>query len=248
MDRPLLEVCVDTLDGCRAAADAGADRLELCAALELGGLTPSAGFLERARALTDLPLMVMIRPRRGDFLYATEELAAMQLDIERARAVGARGVVLGVLARDGTVDLARARALVAAARPLEVTFHRAFDLARDLDAALDALLELGVERVLTSGGAADVVAGTPVRARLVARAAGRLGVLAGGGVRPENARALVAATGVREVHASCGVLRASGMAFANAACDLGGAHLPGEYERRATDGAVVRALRTALSR
>lgn len=203
-ERPLLEVCVDSLDGCLAAAEGGANRVELCAALSEGGLTPSAGTIEAARAACALPIMVMIRPRGGDFVYSALEIDAMRRDIGVAKELGAHGVVLGALRPGGTVDEERTRELVAIARPMFVTFHRAFDETRDPFEALETLVRIGLDRVLTSGQAASVVGGLDRLAALVRAARGRIVVMPGGGVRESNVRELVARTGAHEVHSSAG--------------------------------------------
>jgi copper homeostasis protein len=198
----LVEACVDTMASVRAALAGGADRLELCADRATGGLTPSNGLIEMARAAGDRPLAVMIRPRPGGFQYDADDYAVMRQDVIRCRELGAEAVVLGLLLADGSVDAPRTAALTALARPMDVVFHRAFDRTPDADSALDTLIALGIDRVLTSGQAATAFEGIPVLARLVARAAGRITVLAGGGVRLENARAIVEGSGVVEVHSS----------------------------------------------
>lgn len=196
----LVEACVDTVGSAAAAEAGGAGRVELCADLLEGGTTPSPGTITLARERLGIPLFVLVRARAGDFLYDRDEVEAMRRDVAFARAAGADGVVVGALTADGRVDAAVTRTLLDAARPMAVTFHRAFDVARDQDEALDALLALGVDRVLSAGGAPDARTGAPRLAALVRRAGGRLGVLAGGGIRAEHVAALVAATGVREVH------------------------------------------------
>lgn len=243
----LLEVCAGDVESARAAAAGGADRLELCAALEVGGVTAGPGTLRAVRDAVDLPLVVLARPRRGDFLYTGAELAALAGDVDAAREAGAQGVALGVLDADGCVDREATARLVERARPLEVTFHRAFDLVRDPDEALETLVELGVERVLTSGGAPDVVAGLPRLKTLVAAARGRIGILPGGGVRAANAARIAAESGARELHLSAARVVPSGMRHRVEALDLG-AQLPGEYELRSTSPEEVRAVRDAVGR
>ena len=147
----LYEICVDFVAGVRAAKDAGAHRVELCADLLEGGITPSLGMIRQARKVTDIGLNVMIRPRGGDFLFNDDEFASMGADVETAKAERADGVVIGLLTAAGEIDAARTRELVALARPLSVTFHRAFDVAAEPFRALETLIELGVDRVLTSG-------------------------------------------------------------------------------------------------
>jgi copper homeostasis protein len=241
----ILEVCVDSLPGALAAVEGGADRLELCAALEVGGVTPSRGLLEEVRARVELPVVVLVRPRAGDFVYGAVELSAMLRDVESAREAGAAGVATGALRAGGSIDRGAVEELVAASRPLPVCFHRAFDLCAAVDRALEVLVELDVERVLTSGAAPSAPEGAATLARLVTSAAGRLSVMAGGGVRAENAAELVARSGVREVHASCAGLRPGAMRTVRTGVALGaGGDAGAAY--RAADPERVRALRRAL--
>eukprot|EP00727_Mastigamoeba_balamuthi_P012579 m51a1_g7944 hypothetical protein (251) ;mRNA; r:118265-119099 len=203
----LVEVCVDSVQSALCAARGGAARLELCSSLFTGGLTPSAGLLRRVRALVprDVALLhVLVRPRPGDFVYAPDDVAVMLDDIALARDAGADGVVVGALTPAGDVDVALAARLVAAARPLSVTFHRAFDLTRDARRALDDVMATGADRVLTSGLERSALEGVWAIRELVQRAQGRIGILAGGGVTERNVGRLVAETGVREVHMSAG--------------------------------------------
>lgn len=220
-DPVLVEACVDSVESAQAAERGGARRVELCANLLEGGTTPSTATIELCRERLEIPVFVIIRPRGGDFLYSDTEIEVMRRDIAGAARAGAAGVVVGVLRRDGSVDAERMRPLVEAARPLAVTFHRAFDVTRDADEALDALLALGVDRVLTSGRAVTAEAGIPVIARLVERSAGRLVVLAGGGVREHNVERIVRETGVREVHVRDRSPRQSSMAYRNPEVDFG---------------------------
>lgn len=200
----LIEACVDSVASARAAVDAGADRLELCGPGD-GGTTPSHGLIAAVRARCAVPLMVMVRPRpgplSGDFTCTDDDVAVMCGDIAAARALGVDGIVVGVLGADDRIDRARMAALVAAAAPLPVTMHRAFDRVPEPLAAIDTLADLGVARVLTSGHAPTALEGAPTLARLVAHAGPRLVVMAGGGVRAHNALAIVTQSGVRELHA-----------------------------------------------
>lgn len=199
-----VEIAVEDLAGARAAAAAGAHRIELCASLLAGGLTPSLGCLEEVRKSVAIELACMIRPRGGDFVYGDDELAAMVRDIGHARDAGADAVVLGCLDAAGRLDRAGMRRLMRAAGPLPVTFHRAFDAIADSDAALDELGDLGVARLLSSGGARTAEAGASTLARLVARAGATLIVMPGGGVRSHNAAAIVRATRAPEIHSGAG--------------------------------------------
>ncbi|HET9684194.1 MAG TPA: copper homeostasis protein CutC, partial [Gemmatimonadaceae bacterium] len=163
--RVLVEACVDAIDAAMEAEWGGADRIELCGELLQGGVTPSHGLIEAVWDQISVPLFVIIRPRTGDFLYTSDELDVMERDIRIARSLHVDGIVAGALTTDGDVDVAAMRCIMDAARPMEVTFHRAFDFTRDQDAALDALLELEVNRVLTSGGAPTALQGAENLAR-----------------------------------------------------------------------------------
>lgn len=200
-DRILLEVCVDTPAGLAAAIAGGADRIELCAALTLQGLTPTPGLMALA-AGAPIPIYPMIRPRNGDFCYDAGDLDAIRRDIDAVRGYGLAGVSIGANLPDGQLDLAALELLVEHCQGLGMTLHRAFDLVPDQSVALEAAIAFGFERVLTSGGALTAQAGAERIAALVQQADGRIGILAGAGVRPSNVADLVKRTGVREVHGS----------------------------------------------
>ena len=209
----IVESCVDSIDAALASEAGGARRLELCARLDVGGTTPDPALVAAVVAAVRIPVVAMVRPRGGDFVYDPVELSAMVRDIGRMREAGAHGIVTGVLTASGTINVPLMHVLVRMAGPLPVTCHRAFDEVRDLDAALDSLIGLDVTRVLTAGGAATATEGTEMLARLVQRSAGRITILAGGTVRASNVRALVDATGVAEVHAR--IIREAGPADAS---------------------------------
>lgn len=236
----LVEACVDTVEGAEAAAAGGAGRVELCDNLLEGGTTPSAGTIAVARERVAVPLFVLIRPRGGDFLYSDAELDVMRRDIALAGSLGADGVVLGALTPDGDVDTERAAEMIEYARPMRVTFHRAFDFARDPAAALEALAGLGVDRVLTAGAAPTALEGAETIAALVRQSAGRVAVMAGGGVTPETAARVVRATGVREVHVRGAVRAESAMRFRRAGVGVGKPHVPDEYARTVTSADRIR--------
>lgn len=200
----VVEAAVGSLDDARAAVEGGADRLELCARLDLGGTTPAAALIAEVKRAVDVPVSVMVRPRGGDFTYTAAELDVTRRDIEMALAHGADGIVVGALDATGRVDERAMRDLIWHAGATPVTFHKAVDATPDLLASLDVLLALGVARVLTSGGAPTAEKGIETIAALVARAGKAIGVIAGGSVRGSNAREVVARSGVREVHARCG--------------------------------------------
>ncbi|QDV33917.1 copper homeostasis protein CutC [Tautonia plasticadhaerens] len=201
-----VEICVEGLGSALAAGEGGADRVELCEDLAVGGVTPSAGAIEVACRRLAIPVQVLIRPRGGDFDYSEAEFEAMRLDIALARDRGASGVVLGVLRPDGRVDEPRNAALIREARPMSVTFHRAFDEVPDPMAALDTLIGLGVDRVLTSGRADSARSGVKTLRALVSRSAGRLAVLGGGRVTIEAIPDLIGA-GLSEIHVGSAACR-----------------------------------------
>lgn len=202
MIKGLLEVAAGSLASALAAQAGGASRVELCSALELGGLTPSHAAIAAARARLEIPLYVLVRPRPGDFVYDDLECEIMQDDIAHCRALGCDGVVLGVLDADGGVDITRCRTLVEASSGMGVTFHRAFDTVADPAQALEDVIALGCERVLTSGGKPDALAGASEIRERVRQARGRIAVMAGAGITPDNIAAIAAATGAPEFHAS----------------------------------------------
>ena len=197
----LFEACVTSLDAAMAAEREGARRIELCGWEADGGTSPSTALIRETCIRLKIPVFAFIRPRGGDYLYSAAELGGIIREISAAKASGAAGIVAGVLRRDGTVDEEATARFIAAARPLPFTFHRAFDEVPDPVAALDALIRLGVDRVLTAGGRGTAEEGIPVLRRLVAHAEGRIVILAGGGVRAHNVATIIRETGVREVHA-----------------------------------------------
>ena len=201
-----LEIAVQDASGAVSARDQGADRIELCSALELGGITPSAGLIDGALAAvgSDFPVHVLVRPRPGDFCFDERELSVVLEDVRRAAAAGAAGVVIGQLSRTAdrlAIDPVALDRMMEAAAGIEVTFHRAFDLVEDQSAALEQLIDAGVRRVLTSGRAADAHSGLADIQNLVALAAGRIQIMAGGGVRVGELELIVGA-GVDAIHLS----------------------------------------------
>jgi copper homeostasis protein len=209
----LLEICAGSVLSALEAEAGGAARIELCENLAEGGTTPSYGTVAAARDTLGIACHVMIRPRGGDFLYCSEELDVMSRDIELCKRLGIDGVVLGVLTADGAVDVAATRALVDLAQPLPVTFHRAFDMTVDADAALEQVIASGCQRLLTSGQAQSALIGAAMIKHLVVRAAGRLIVMPGSGVRADNIGPLRAQTGCVEFHASARLPVHSAMRF-----------------------------------
>lgn len=191
---------MDSVESALAAERGGARRLELCDALFDGGTTPSAGMIAACRDRVSIPVFVIIRPRGGGFVYSEPELDVMRRDIAAAGELGADGVVIGVLRRDGGIDAQQTQSLVDAAGDLPVTFHRAFDFVPDPGEAMETIISAGITRILTSGGAPTAREGVATLASLVRQAGDRLVVMAGGGVREENVKAIVDGSGVHEVH------------------------------------------------
>jgi copper homeostasis protein len=245
-----LEVIATSPDDCRAAQGGGADRIELCSALPLGGLTPSLGLILAARKAFSREIMVMLRPRAGGFAYSEADFAVMCADAEICLRHGADGIVFGCLHPDGTVDGERTRRLVALAGGRQTVFHRAFDVTPDPYAALDTLMQLGVTRVLSSGQCANALAGAANlaawRAYANRSAAGGLQVLPGGGITVTNVRELLRLTGADQVHASLSGTVRDPSTSANEAIRFGAAAIPPEDQVRITDGALVAAMRREL--
>ncbi|SEP56023.1 copper homeostasis protein CutC [Neolewinella agarilytica] len=242
----LFEVCLQSVDDAIAAQAGGAQRVELCAALVEGGITPSLGTIRACKAAVDIDIMVMIRPRGGDFDYTEQEFAVMLEDIKVCREIGVAGVVFGLLDKNGEVARTRVQRLVEAAGELSVTFHRAFDVCLDPSAAMETLVELGVSRILTSGQAATVPEGKEMLRQLVDQAAGRIGILPGCGITPDNVAELVAYLGVSEFHATAFDTLTSTMEHQNPDVYMGIPGLP-EYEREITTAHRVRQFLEAVS-
>jgi copper homeostasis protein len=196
----ILEITVEAVDAAVSAQRGGAHRIELCSQLEVGGLTPSGGLMQAVRRQISLPMFAMIRPRAGDFVYFDAEFATMQLGIETAKRLGMNGVVLGILKEDARVDVERTRQLVELARPLPVTFHRAFDATADLHEALEDVIQTGATRILTSGGAPTAAEGLAALTELVAAAGNRILIVPGGGLKPANILRVAQGSRAREFH------------------------------------------------
>ncbi|MDX2250388.1 MAG: copper homeostasis protein CutC [Bacteroidia bacterium] len=230
MPLSILEICIDSLVSALAAEKGGAHRVELCDNLIEGGTTPSLGMVERCKKVVSLGIMVMIRPRGGDFLYDEAEFEVMKQDIAHAKNAGVQGVVFGILHADGRIDKDRVAELIRLARPLEVTFHRAFDMTPDPFEALDDLMELGVDRLLTSGQEAEAFQGIDLIARLVKYAGDKIIIMPGGGVNEKNVREIIRSTGASECHTTAKTKIGSAMIYQNPRVYMGS---PGsaEYER-----------------
>ena len=204
MENVKFEICSGSLQSALNAQEAGAHRVELCSALSLGGLTPSYGFIELARKRLKIDVNVLIRPRQGDFLYDSDEVAVMIRDIIACAQMGVDGVVIGALDPFGNVDVDACRAMVAVAKHhgMSVTFHRAIDRACNIMAALEDVISVGADRVLSSGGKPTSLEGLETLAQMNAAAAGRVIIMPGGGVNAENIRQILEGTGAQEIHFS----------------------------------------------
>ena len=243
----LLEVCVDSIASALAAQAGGAACIELCASLLEGGLTPSAATIEIARQQLTIGINVMIRPRGGDFLYSDLEVAIMARDIEIAKSAGAQGIVLGLLTADGEIDTVRLEPLIAKTRPLSVTFHRAFDMVADAHRALDTLIDLGVDRVLTSGLAPTALVGATTIASLIKRATGRIIIMPGGGITPKNIAAIAQQTNAQELHMSGRATYPSPMRHQNPHVRLSGTPDAPDYSQQITSAENILASLMALN-
>ena len=242
---PILEICAGSVESAIAARDGGAQRIELCAALEVGGVTPSAGLIAEARKIEGLVLNVIIRPRGGDFLYDEHEAACMEQDIRTCRELGVDGVVIGALTAEGDIDTTLCGRLIKAANGMSVTFHRAFDMCRDPKEALGQLISLGCHRVLTSGQAATAEAGIPLLKELVQLAGERIIIMPGCGVNSGNAARILKETGATEIHASARKSVGSGMLFRHSGVSMGNPDSD-EFARKETDVNEVRAIVNSL--
>jgi copper homeostasis protein len=235
-----IEICVEGIDGLVAAQNAGADRVELCASLIEGGLTPSVGTVRQALWLAKIPFHVIIRPRGGDFLYSELEFDSMIEDVRAMKALGVAGVVFGCLTADGRIDEARMTALADAARPMAVTCHRAFDMTEDYREAVEALIRSGVDRVLTSGQRDTAVEGIDILKDSVAIAAGRLKIMACGALDETNIGGVLQRSGADELHFAALVTTKSPMQFRNEHVGMGGTAIEREFEITLTDEPAVR--------
>jgi len=241
-----LEVCIDNLESLPLAIQGGATRIELCSSLALGGLTPSYGFMRHAAMLSSVPVYAMIRPRQGDFLFSPLEVDCMLEDIRAAKRAGLAGIVIGALSAEGEIDKALCQRLVDEAGELGVTFHRAIDQTCDYQQALETIIELGCERVLTSGLASSAEQGIEVIKKMVTQAQGRIGIMAGAGVSPANAAAIAQTTGIRELHLSGKSTRPSKMRFVSSEAQMGNNDLD-DFIVPVTNPATIQAVATALS-
>jgi len=238
----LIEIAVFNLESAIAACKAGANRIELCSSPAEGGLTPSAATMRLARKYVKIPIHVMIRPREGDFCYSEKEFEAMLLDIAAAKMVGMEGVVAGVLNPDGTVDEKRTAILVDAAYPMNVTFHRAFDMTRDQDLALEAIIYCGCARILTSGGQQTAPEGIEKLAELVKKAGDRISIMPGSGINLNNIKNITNITGTKEIHLSSRTYVFGKMNFKKPMLTMGGTFTIPDYELQVPDERAIKEI------
>ncbi len=239
MGRILLEICCGAVDDAVAAEQGGANRIELCSALFLGGLTPSTGAICEAKSRLTIPVMVMMRPRSSGFCYSPIEMDVMVRDIENAVRAGADGIVFGILKEDSTVDVERCRSIRDLIGDRQAVFHRAFDVTPDPFRALDELISLGVTRVLTSGQQSAAPEGADLIKRLIDYSRGKIEILPGGGIRVQTVKDLVEKTGCKQVHMTAFRPRHDTSASARPAVTFNGQLLPAESSYEVTDSNLV---------
>ncbi len=242
MARVLLEICCGSIDDAIEAEKGGADRVELCSALFLGGLTPSWGTIQEAKRRLEIPVVVMVRPRAGGFGYSEAEMASMERDVEAAVEAGADGIVFGILQADGRIDLARCRRIRQLIGERQAVFHRAFDVTPDPYEALEQLVDLGITRVLTSGQKDSVPEGVELIRKLIERAGARIEILPGGGIQSWNVKEMIEKTGCGQVHLTAWKAVPDSSTQARAGITFGGALHPAEDRFQMTDAEMVRRL------
>ena len=224
-----IEICAFSLESCLAAEKGGANRIELCGSMYEGGTTPSAGLIKVAKQRVSIEIHAMIRPRGGDFCYSDDEISVMQADIQMAKELGCQGIVLGILQQDGRVNIFQTKAMVAFAKPMQVTFHRAIDMTPDYAKALEDIIETGCHRILTSGQKNTAIEGIEAIENLVKQANGRIEIMAGSGVKTDNAQILMH-IGVNALHLTGKSIRDSEMVYRKEEITMGGLSEVPEYE------------------
>jgi copper homeostasis protein len=237
----IVEVCAFSLESCLAAEKGGANRIELCGSMYEGGTTPSAGLIQVVRQRINIEIHAIIRPRGGDFCYSDDEISVMQADIRTVKQMGCEGVVLGILSQDGKVNITQTKALVALAKPMQVTFHRAIDMTPNYSEALEGIIETGCDRILTSGQKNTAMGGIENIKNLVKQANGRIEIMAGSGVNADNAQMLLH-TGVNALHLTGKTSRDSEMVYRKAGIAMGGLSEVPEYEVIYSDFEKIRAV------
>jgi copper homeostasis protein len=243
-----IEVVVYNIESALKAAEGGADRIELCDNPGEGGTTPSFGVIESVRQNVSIDVFIMIRPRGGDFHYSNYEFHAMKRDIGQCQKLSVDGVVFGLLTPEGTIDKKRCKELIDRARPLKVTCHRAFDMARDPFEALEDCIEVGFDRILTSGGKLQALMGAGVIAELVKKSAGRIAIMAGSGVSESVVEELIKKTEVNEIHFSAMTTKPSAMTYKNENISGMGSATGSEFQLRTVDPEIVKRMRMLAER
>ena len=246
MAKILLEICCGSIDDALQAQAGGADRIELCSALFLGGLTPSHGTLKYARELLTIPIVAMVRPRGGGFCYTDAEFATMERDADAAIEQGAEGIVFGILKPNGAIDVERTRRICDIAGNKQTVFHRAFDVTPDPFAAVDQLVDLGITRILTSGQADTVPEGMDLIRRLIDYAGDRIEVMPGGGIKSYIVEDVVEKTCCKQIHLTAFKTASDPSTHARPQVTFGGALYPSEDTFLMTDAALVRQLTAKL--
>lgn len=241
-----MEICVDSIESALAAEKGGADRIELCDNLIGGGTTPSIGMLQVVRKHLTIDINFIVRPRSGDFCYSEFELQIIKRDIEMAKEYGANGIVVGILKPNGEIDVDRMKEIIKVAKPLKVTFHRAFDMTKDPFESLDTLINLGVERILTSGQESNAFDGIDLIRKLVNRANGKIIIMPGAGINDLNVEEIVNKTGVGEVHMSAKMRMESLMKYRNSKVAMGGNLIVPEYDNYYTSEEIVKNIKDKL--
>ncbi|MFZ0515872.1 MAG: copper homeostasis protein CutC [Acidobacteriaceae bacterium] len=243
----ILEICVDSVESAIASQAGGAQRVELCSDLNEGGIAPSNGLIQAVRKHVAIDVFVMVRPRGGDSFYTSYEFDVMKADVVRMKELGADGIVVGMLDQDGHVDVERTRQLVQLAAPMQVTFHRAFDMSADLGQSLERVIETGAHRILTSGGVQTISQGAERVTQLIDAANGRIRILVGGGIRQENIRKIAQRTKATEFHCSLRIRTQSPVTFRNHSLKLGSV-ANDEFARYVVLEENVRGLRETLDK
>ncbi|OBT06644.1 copper homeostasis protein CutC [Vibrio sp. UCD-FRSSP16_10] len=226
-----LEVCIDNIESLHTAIRGGATRIELCSSLALGGLTPSFGLMTQAKLQSCVPIYAMIRPRQGDFLYSDQDIEIMLADIKAANTAQLDGIVMGLLTKEGHIDYQASKKLIDAAQGMGVTFHRAIDQCSDIEQALEEIIDLGCERVLTSGQQSNALLGVDKLAQMQQQAKGRIQIMAGAGVNEHNVQEIIKRAHIKEVHLSGKTSRSSNMTYIRNEAQMGSAstsdfHIP----------------------
>lgn len=231
----VLEICANSFESALAAQHGGAIRVELCDNLAEGGTTPSYAQIALSKQKLNIEIWPIIRPRGGDFLYSNLEFSLMKEDIAICKSLNCDGIVIGILKADGSIDKERCAALIELARPLPVAFHRAFDMSNNMEKALEDLIELGVVRVLSSGGAASAIDGAETLAKLIKQADGRISIMPGAGINEGNIKSLIDKTGATEFHASAKAFVPSKMQYRNVTTKMGSIDDEYQYELTSVD-------------